>query len=533
MKNKLLLIALFFCVSVKAQITVTSSDMANVGDNILYSTSAVNVSSMLNDTGANRTWDFSNLVPNFQDYASFKSAINTNIAYALAFSSSNYGVQDPDISFTFASATNVFSFYTKSPNYVADGRGFTVSALPLTQPYIGKDLIYKFPLEYGNSDTSSYYTNSVNLVVASIASTGKRINIVDGWGTLTTPYGTFDCIRIKSIVKETDTLSVTTPVSFSLPIAHNKTEYKWFTNGKKIPILEVDITTGTGAATTIKYRDSTRADAFLGLAKFSANKTSFSVNSTDTCILTSSSANTPKSYAWTITPNTFTYTGGTGSTSAKPKIFFTGTGTYTVKLHVVYNAGTSDSTRVNYITVGDGPTVKFESSINGSTASPVTLVSFYDSSTSSNTITAWKWTFVPNKVSFVGGTSSTSQNPKITFDSATNYAVTLRVTDQVGSNTLTKYFGIYNTGISEVKQLHQAVTIYPNPAENYFEITTNKNEVEHFEVYDITGKFVQLNTKWKDQNTCTIDCSQLSKGIYFVKIIYTDKQIAVKKVSVK
>ena len=227
-----------------------------------------------------------------------------------------------------------------------------------------------------------------------------------------------------------------------------------------------------------------------------------------------------------------TFTGGTNATSAKPKIFFTGNGTYTVKLHVTYNAGTSDTTKVNYIYVAEGPIVKFGSSIVGN-AIPISVVSFFDSSSSSHTISAWKWTFTPNKVSYIGGTSSTSQNPKITFDSATTFAVNLKVTDSVGSNSITKYFGVYNTGINLVKQLHQAVTIYPNPAENYFEMNINKNEVEHFEMYDITGKLFQLNTKWKDQNTCNIDCSQLSKGIYFVKIIYTDKQTDVKKVSVR
>jgi len=532
MKTKILLIAMMYCALANAQITVTSTDMANVNDTVRYSTSAVNVSTLLNDTGANRTWNFSNLVPNFQDIVSFKSALNANFLYS-SFSSSSYGTQDPDISFTLASATNVYSFYTKSTaSYVADGRAFTVSGLPGIQTYTGKDVIYKFPLAYGNRDTSSYTTNSVSLLVANLSSTGKRINVVDGWGTLTTPYGTFNCVRVKSIVQETDTVSVTTPFAFSLPVAHNKTEYKWYTNGKKIPILEIDVTTGTGAATTIKYRDSVRADVFNGLANFAANKTTFTANSNDTCILTSSSLNTPKSYLWTITPSTFTFTGGTSATSVTPKIFFTSNGTYTVTLKVTYNAGSDDTVRVNYITVAQGPTANFGSSVVGNT-SPVTVVNLYDSSTGSPMPNAWKWTFVPNKVSFVGGTTSTSQNPKITFDSAATYAVTLRATNIIGSNSITKYFGVFNTGINEVKQIHQSVNVYPNPADNYFEMSINKNEVEHFEVFDITGKLYQMNIKWKDQNTCSIDCSQLSGGIYFVKIFYADKQTSVKKVSVR
>jgi hypothetical protein len=531
MRYKLLLLLMMYCVFVKAQITVTSADMANVNDTVRFSTSATDVSAMLNDTGANRTWNFSNLVPNFQDVVSFKNALSANILYS-SFSSSSYGTQDPDISFTLASATNVYSFYTKSTaSYVADGRAFTVSGLPGLQTYTGKDVIYKFPLAYGNRDTNSYTTNSVSLLVANLTSSGKRTNVVDGWGTLTTPYGTYNCIRIKSIVQETDTVQITTPVNFSLPVAHNKTEYKWFTNGKKIPILEVDVTTGTGAATTIKYRDSVRANAFNGLANFKANKTVFAANPSDVCTLINTSLNSPKSCAWTITPNTYTITSGS-LTYDTLKINFTAPGNYTIKLHAVYNAGISDTTRVNYIYVGAGPSANFGSSVVGNT-SPVTIVSLYDSSKSSNTITAWKWTFAPNKVSFVGGTTSTSQNPKITFDSATNYAVTLRVTDSVGSNSITKNFGVFNTGINVVKQNHQSIIIYPNPAENYFEMSVNQNEIDHFELYDIAGKLFQPNSKWNNQNSCRFDCSQLSRGIYFVKIYYNDKQTDVKKISIR
>jgi len=462
MKIKLLTAFILFTLFTKAQITITSADMPLLNDTVRFSTSAVDVSAMLNDTGANRTWNFSNLVPDFQDIVWFKSASSANILYT-SFSSSSYGTQDPDISFTLASATNVYTFFTKSSaNYVADGRAFTVSGLPGLQTYTGKDVIYKFPLAYGNRDTSSYTTNTVSLLVANLTSTGKRINVVDGWGSLTTPYGTFNCIRVKSVVQETDTVQITTPINFSLPVAHNKTEYKWFTNGKKIPILEVDVTTGTGAATTIKYRDINRPEAFNGLANFKANKTVFAASTTDICTLINTSLNKPKACAWTITPNTYSVTSGS-LTYDTLKIYFTAPGLYTIKLHAQYNAGVSDTTRVNYIYVAQGPTANFGSSIVGN-IHPVTPVYLYDSSTGTPSVSAWKWTFVPNKVSFVGGTSSTSKNPVITFDSATNYAVTLKVTDSIGTNSVTKNFDVTYTGINNINQAQQTASIYPNPA---------------------------------------------------------------------
>ena len=54
-------------------------------------------------------------------------------------------------------------------------------------------------------------------------------------------------------------------------------------------------------------------------------------------------------------------------------------------------------------------------------------VSFTDLST--NHPTSWKWEFTPDKITFVGGTSDTSQNPKVTFDSIGYYTVKLTAYD--------------------------------------------------------------------------------------------------------
>lgn len=52
--------------------------------------------------------------------------------------------------------------------------------------------------------------------------------------------------------------------------------------------------------------------------------------------------------------------------------------------------------------------------------------------------TQWEWTFDPNTIQFVEGTSATSQNPVVKFLEAGNYSVTLKATNNIGSNTLTK-----------------------------------------------------------------------------------------------
>jgi PKD repeat protein len=63
------------------------------------------------------------------------------------------------------------------------------------------------------------------------------------------------------------------------------------------------------------------------------------------------STGTPNSFAWTITPNTFRYVGGTKATDNNPRVLFDKSGTYSVKLRVVYDGGADDTLRNNYINV--------------------------------------------------------------------------------------------------------------------------------------------------------------------------------------
>ncbi len=60
-------------------------------------------------------------------------------------------------------------------------------------------------------------------------------------------------------------------------------------------------------------------------------------------------------------------------------------------------------------------------------------VNFTDLST--NNPFDWAWTFTPSTVTFVGGTSASSQNPEVQFDAAGNYTIELTATNISGSDT--------------------------------------------------------------------------------------------------
>lgn len=80
--------------------------------------------------------------------------------------------------------------------------------------------------------------------------------------------------------------------------------------------------------------------------------------------------------------------------------------------------------------VGVAPVADF--SANKTTGCPADTVVFTDASTSNPT--SWSWSFTPSTVTFINGTSATSQNPEVTFNAAGTYQVTLNATNSVGSD---------------------------------------------------------------------------------------------------
>ncbi|MBK8847169.1 MAG: T9SS type A sorting domain-containing protein [Bacteroidetes bacterium] len=267
----LIITCLVAVLTTNAQITIDDADLMNAGDTFRVSFANPNqatAASLATQTGANYTWDFSMLIPVSQDVDTFLSVLNANPIYLLTFSNLGFNPNRaniakaegalPALPLPVTLDNPVTFFYKTTANFRSPGTGIEVASLPTAFPYNGdKDSIYLFPLNFNDNDSCSF-SGGINIPGLGYYGTAqKRVNLVDGWGVVTTPYGTFDALRIKTILTGKDTLADTSGFGFSIPRAR-QTKYKWLAKNEGIPVLEITVTTtfGQSAVTEIKYRDN-------------------------------------------------------------------------------------------------------------------------------------------------------------------------------------------------------------------------------------------------------------------------------------
>ncbi len=251
---------LFFTLIVSfcnAQITITSASMPSSNDTIRYSNTSV-AGLNYDTTGSNMTWDFSNVTPLSQGLYAYKPSLQINFAYSLFFGFSSYGLKVLDsLSLGTFAISNVYNFFQNSTSsFKAVGRGLEFTGIPIPSNYSDDDEIYQFPLHFNDYDSSTFAVSFSLTTLLDLNSAGYRINEVEGYGTVITPYGTFNCLKVKSTIVQTDTITIS---SFPLPpITRVTREYKWLTTTEKIPVFEISgsVFGGNFLPTTARYRDN-------------------------------------------------------------------------------------------------------------------------------------------------------------------------------------------------------------------------------------------------------------------------------------
>ena len=255
-----------------AQITITSADMPSVNDTFRLSTTSniQGLDPLL--TGTNYSWDYSTLVPDSQRIDTFFSVATTPFAYQFYFNNpflypgydANYALKGPELDLSQiplpvpVTVEDIF-IYVKNTSSAYDNVGFgaNINGLPASVQNSPIDKEYEFPLNYTNGTTTVTSLSAFELTVPGLGYYGQdveRITSVDGWGTLILPDGTYNVLRIKSILNKIDTVYATSPfpigTTFPRPI---EVEYKWLAAGTGIPVLKV--ITNAGVASQVEYQD--------------------------------------------------------------------------------------------------------------------------------------------------------------------------------------------------------------------------------------------------------------------------------------
>lgn len=277
---KTLLLSLFLSLAglFSAQITLQVNDFATAADTVRWSL-ANPIAIDLQNTGANATWDFSQLSAQSQTLVDYNP-----IGFGSLLILATYGpIASTPYKATYFNLTNDLpidqfsaflpielsnlSQYTRRTNTQINSIGYSIDVQGQGVPFKSDTIEtrYELPLQFNDTYTSRGYTY-IDLNPATdikFIQHRERVSVVDGWGSVTTPLGTFSALRIRHDISENDSIYQTFfgTGSWFAPPSFVTTEYEWWTNGKKECLVRATVGGfGQNQTPTIEYQD-----IYLGL----------------------------------------------------------------------------------------------------------------------------------------------------------------------------------------------------------------------------------------------------------------------------
>lgn len=241
MKKILLLSFSILALEVGAQITITTADMPVAPKQYLQTIDSLATIS-IGSAGANQVWNMAALKDQKKDTVNLLASSAT--PYAAAFPTANLAYKtDGNYIFLTNSATDLTAngAVTTMPPFVMQ---------PLAVPFSPAEIILKYPSTFGTTFTGTSVIDvkiaaPTNPVMDSIRlkSTKTKTSIVDAWGIITTPYGTFNCLRFQEIQHSVD--STFFKVNGTWTLSNEKTDstktYNWLTNNLALPLVSAKV----------------------------------------------------------------------------------------------------------------------------------------------------------------------------------------------------------------------------------------------------------------------------------------------------
>ncbi len=228
------LLTALLAVVMQAQIVITSDNIAPIGTTIVTANDTTPDATIVpGNAGENQTWDFSALHEHFYDTIYTVSPAST--PNPDLFPDANYAIQN------ISDNDTMYGYMIKNSDYMSllgFTGNFTDTGDLIVITIVPEEVIFDFPMQYGNHRDESFY---YEIVVAGGGSgidsikykqtTEKSID-VDAWGTITTPSGTFDALRRKTVSNITDSTWILFFGTWTLISndTSSTTSYDWHSN---------------------------------------------------------------------------------------------------------------------------------------------------------------------------------------------------------------------------------------------------------------------------------------------------------------
>jgi len=195
-----LIFALSLFAHSNAQIVINYGDMPVAGTYVTQTSDTTPSAALpVFSTGANVSWDF--------------SALNNQRPNAFGFldpSTTSYNSYFPSANLCYMSADSMFGYIYANPSYVVlQGVRAKMDTIEIIMQYDPDDTLFVFPYTMGTTFESHpcgavklFYGDSINLGMGNVYIDSIRMTIctdkntiVDGWGNVTTPLGTYPALR--------------------------------------------------------------------------------------------------------------------------------------------------------------------------------------------------------------------------------------------------------------------------------------------------------------------------------------------------